>query len=762
MTRLLILTILLLPFTLSAQEEPAETGILTGRVLNAVTAEPLPVATVQIVGTSLGAAADPGGAFTIRGIPVGTYQVRASLVGFQPQVVTDVVIRSGRPRDLSIALEETAIAIDGVDVTASFFRPSADAPVSLQRLSAEEIRRAPGGLEDVLRAVSVLPGVGQPESGRNDLIVRGGAPSENIFVVDGLEIPNINHFGTQGASGGPLSYINLDFVRETAFSTGGFGVKNGDRMSSVLNIDLIDGRTDRWGGKGTISATQFGLNAEGPVGTDGSLILSVRRSYLDFIFKAADFNFVPEYWDFLARGATTVDRNNRITVLGVGALNDVRFFNTTAEDRFDNSRILGTDQQQAAGGVTWQHLFSGGFVTFAAGHSYVRYNSLQRDSLLNPVFTNLSTENETNLRADLVWQADEETEISAGAQVKPVRFTSDISLPGYESTFGDSLGFDRREVEATGLKGAVYAQAVRHFFDERLHLTTGVRADYFDLLDRRTVVSPRGALRFQLTASTAVAGSIGMYTQAPSYIWLTNPNNSVLEPARARQVVLGVEHLLRPDLKARLEVYDKRYTRYPASLQRTYLVLANTGAGFGGSDESYASFGLDDLVSEGTGRSQGVELLLQKKLSDIPLYGILSVTVGRSRFTALDGVERAGSFDQPVLVALSVGYRFDERWEASARFRYGSGRPYTPFNADGSQDPERYNSERLAARHSLDLRVDRRWNFSAWNLIVYLDIQNIYGFKEQSGVRWNAREQRAETDESAIGVLPSIGVSAEF
>ena len=501
--RVLLALLVLLPhLRASAQEQALETGVLSGHVVNALTQEPLPGANIQLTGTSLGASADPDGRFTIAGIPVGTYQVRASLIGFTPLVLTDVVIRTGRPRELVAPLEESSIAIEGVDVTASYFRPSADAPVSLQRLAAEEIRRSPGALEDVLRAVAVLPGVGQAEPGRNDLIVRGGAPSENIYVVDGLEIPNINHFGTQGASGGPLSYINLDFVRETAFSTGGFGVKNGDRMSSLLTIDLIDGRTDRWGGKGTISATQFGLNAEGPVGGNGSVVFSLRRSYLDFIFKAADFSFVPEYWDLLARGTYTVDRNNRVTVLAVGALDDVKYFNETPDDRYDNSRILGTDQRQAAGGATWQHLFTGGFFTATLGHSYVSYNSIQTDSLLNPIFTNVSTENETNFRTDLLWQPDAVTELSIGAQAKPVRFEATIALPGYVSSFGDTIGFSTRDTDTRGFKGAAYLQAVRHFFDARLHLTAGLRADYFDLLEQPLAWSPRG--RYGTSSRTAL------------------------------------------------------------------------------------------------------------------------------------------------------------------------------------------------------------------------------------------------------------------
>ncbi len=229
----------------------AQTGTITGTVMDRVSNEPLPSANVLVVGTSLGASTDPDGNFTIRDVPVGTYQIRATLVGYEPIILADVVVASGRPTDVHIKMDQETIGLGEVEVTASYFRRTPEAAVSVQRLSYEEIRRSPGGFEDVVRAVAVFPGVAQVSAGRNDLIVRGGAPSENIYVVDNIEIPNINHFSTQGSGGGPLSYINLDFVRETSFSTGGFGVRYGDRLSSVLTIDLREGRTDRLGGKAT-------------------------------------------------------------------------------------------------------------------------------------------------------------------------------------------------------------------------------------------------------------------------------------------------------------------------------------------------------------------------------------------------------------------------------------------------------------------------------------------------------------------------------
>ena len=740
----------------------AQTGLIKGVAIDQSTQEPLPLAIVQILETSLGASTDPEGNFSITSVPVGAYRIRASLVGYEPLILSDVVVATGRPTELRLQLVQSAIGLEGVEVRGSYFQKSPDAPVSVQKLSYEEIRRSPGAFEDVVRAISVLPGVAQAVSGRNDLVVRGGAPSENLFTVDNIEIPNINHFGTQGSGGGPLSFINLDFVRETSFSTGGFGVRYGDRLSSVLNINLRDGRSDHFGGKATVSASLFGLNLEGPLSQNGSFVFSARRSYLDFIFKAAGFSFVPEYWDFLGRANYRLDPHNELTFLVVGALDDVTLFDRDADDRFDNSRVLGTEQRQYASGFSLRHLFSHGFSTFTLGRSFVRYDGIQRDSLLNPIFANKSDESETSLRADVVYKISPSAELSFGSIVKRIKFKTNLALPGYVTPFGDTLKVNVEDYSTGATKAAAYLQYSQRLFD-RIMLTAGGRLEYFDLINTKFAFSPRGSVSYELTPLTTLTVSLGMYHQSPSYIWLVaNAANRELDPIRVDQYILGLEHLLQADLKVRVEGFLKKYSDYPASLQRPYLVLSNTGGGYGGSDENFASFGLDRLASSGTGRSYGAELLVQKKLSEIPLYALVSFTWSRARFAALDGIERAGSYDQEYLFNVSAGYMFDERWEASMKFRYATGRPYTPFTSTGSQDVAVYNAGRSNAVHSLDLRVDRRWNFLNWDLIIYADLQNIYNNKYSGTVRWNARERRVEEDDSSIGILPSIGVSAEF
>ncbi|MDH7515710.1 MAG: TonB-dependent receptor [Bacteroidota bacterium] len=750
----------LFPFAfLHAQDS---TGTVHGFVVDAATREPLVGASIVIPGTPFGTAAGLDGSFVLQRLPAGSYSIQASVVGYK-SLILPVVAAPGRRNEIVFALEVLPIDLDAVLVEADYFREEPDVPVSAQSLSYEEIRRSPGGQEDVVRAVSVFPGVVQASAGRNDLVVRGGGASENLYVLDGVEVPNINHFGTQGATGGPLSFINLDFVRDVTFSTGGFGVRYGDKLSSLLSIDLKNGRNDRLGGKATISATQFGLNAEGPIASTGTFLFSARRSYLDFVFKAAGFGFVPEYWDLIGKASFKLDENNEFSFLAVGALDDVRLFNETADQRYNNSRILGSAQDQYVSAFSWKRIVRDGFITVALGRSFVSYAFRQSDSLLRPLFTSDSKEGETSLRADAVFLIDRSTEVSFGLQGKLMRAVGGLNtaeapaLPLPEAVVGVDVSWD-----TTALKGSAYAQVSRRFF-ERLRVAAGVRVEYFGMIEQKAVVSPRATFSYSLNPLTTLSLGIGMYHQAPSMIWvLSNRKNRGLEHITVKQVVLGVDRLLRSDTRLRLEGYLKSYTAYPVSLARPWLTMANTGAGYGGADEGFASFGFDPLVSEGTGLSRGVELLLQKRPSEVPCYGIVSLSYGKTDFTALDGVTRLGSFDQRVIVNLSGGYILDRRWEFGLKFRFGTGTPTTPFLPDGRRDVERLNSARLPAFHSLDLRVDRRWLFEGWNLITYVDVQNVYNRKNVQFDRWDYRTRSAVAVGSAIGILPSIGVSAEF
>lgn len=737
------------------------TGSITGKVTDRITKEALPGVNIIVVGTNFGSSTNLNGEFEINGIPPGSYQIRASFIGYSSRAISDIIVNTAKPSYLDIKLSESVIELEGITVSSELFENVPTEVNSVKSFTYEEIRRAPGGFEDVVRALSVLPGVARQSAGRNDLVVRGGAPSENLYLVDGFIVPNINHFGSQGSTGGPLSFINLDFVSETTFSTGGFQANYGDKLSSVLKIDLREGRKDRLGGKALVSASQFGLNLEGPISENSNFLFSLRRSYLDFIFNAAGFSFVPEYYDLLTKYSYQIDNKNKISYLFIGALNRVNFNNNDKDDVFDNSRILGSDQNQYVTGVSFRHLFDDGFYNITLSRNYVSYDGFQNDTLLNPIFLNLSKEAEHELKADFVYKVASASEVNFGASLKHINFKSEILFPDqYVTTFGETLPISSANVNDDYFKISFYSLYSAYYFNS-FRFNFGVRANYFNAIDEKFTFSPRLSMSYYFNNITNISFSTGIYHQSPSYIWLAFEENKRLKSIQVNQYILGLSHMLREDIKVKLEGFYKDYTNYPTSTLRPYFVLANTGAGFSGSSDNYSSFGLEPLVSEGEGYSRGLEFSMQKKSSNINHYGIASITYSQTYFTGLDNIERKGQYDQKWIVSLSAGYIFNNKWEASLKFRYATGSPYTPYNFNGTQNVSDYLTAQLKDSHGLDVRVDRRWNFDGLTLITYIDIQNIYNQKNITAVRYNYATREIEENEE-IGILPSIGISLEF
>ncbi|MBE0594968.1 MAG: TonB-dependent receptor [Gemmatimonadales bacterium] len=751
---------------LAAQDVPQ--GRLAGQVVNAATQQPIQGAAVRVDATALSTVTDGTGSFDLPIVPPGVYSLTVRAIGFLPYVLSDVVIGSGKPLTVRVPLTPQAIRLEAVEVRPSYFQPPTQAVTSTQDLGAEDVRRAPGVQEDVVRAVALLPGVAVTAAGRNDLIVRGGAPYENLFVVDGIEVPNINHFGSQGSTGGPLSLINIDLVQDVAFSSGGMAAKWGDRTASFTNITLRDGNDDVLSGEVNLSATGFGAIAEGPLGRSGSFLMSARRSYLDLLFKAAGFSFIPAYWDFQLKTTHRIDAANTISFLGIGALNSVTFTNETADDRYDNSRILSPEQNQYFAGLSWRHFLDRGLLTVTLGRTYTRFRSVQRDSLVPPndILRSFSTEGENSLRADLVLQPTSRLELDVGSVS---RFASKLDYDVFVEGFLriDDEGVPRPlavDTSFTAFRTAVYAEA-RYWVTSGARVTAGLRGNYYGFLAESFRLAPRVGLRLEPSTATALSLSYGRTYQAPSYIWLVGDpgNRDSLGPTRADQAVLGLEHRLRDDLKLQIETYYKAYGTYPARIFRPQAVLAPSGFEDATTD---IPFGLEPLDDVGEGRAYGVEVFLQKRLSAIPVYGLVSVAVSRSEFRAVDTATRPGAYDGRVIANLLAGWRINRGWEVSGKFRLATGLPTTPFIQSGPEagrlDFARYNAgPRLPTFHALDVRVDRRWSFRGWQLDLYLDVQNVYGRKNVSQYIWNPRTGETESNDS-LGILPTIGVNVEF
>lgn len=741
----LLLSLVLLPFA------GAHAAVLRGTVVNARTNEPLANVNVVLQGARLGAASDSAGRYEIKGITPGEYNVQASSLGYRKVVLYEIAVSNARPAALDITLDEEPIVADSVLVTASPFRKTDESPLSSRTLGAAEIDRFPGGNRDISKAVQSLPGVGSTPNFRNDLIIRGGAPNENRFYIDGIEVPNINHFATQGSSGGPVGMINVNFVREVNLLTGAFPAGRGNALSSIMDFQMKDGNNGKLATTATVGISDFGLTLDGPLGDRSTFILSARRSYLQLVLKALGLPFLPAYNDLQFKTRTRLDERNEITFLGLGAIDNFTL-NDSASDTEINRYILEqvpvNSQWNYALGGTWKHFNENGLVQLVVSRNQLHNDAIKyfRNQDSDPsklVLDYESQEIENKVRLERATRRGA-WRYSYGLGVESATYTNHT----YEKRAIQSglavVNFDSR---LTFGKFSGFAQASRSSRDERLTVSVGARTDFTDYssamgrpLDQ---LSPRLSASYALTDRLSLNFNTGRYYQLPaatvlgfrdSLGALVNKGNGV-KYIRCDHLVGGLELSSSTNSRVSLEGFYKRYADYPFLLQDS-VSLANLGADFG-------VIGNAPVVPTSRGRSYGLELLAQQKLYN-GFYGNLSYTFVRSEFTARQGEFQPSAWDNRHIFSMTGGKELGRGWEIGGRWRYLGGAPYTPDNVElssrvevwdararGVPDYALLNTRRNGPLHQLDLRVDKKWFLRGSSINLYADVQNVYNHRTE-------------------------------
>jgi hypothetical protein len=735
----------------------AQSGIVRGKVYNKINNDPIPFASIVLQGTTTGVAADENGKFELTGVSPGQYNVEATFVGFRPLVLFEVQVTSARPVVLEFALEEEAKRLNEIVVSAgNLFAKSDESPLSFRSIGTTEIKRTPGGNRDVSRVIRSFPGVASPPGFRNDIVIRGGAPIENTFYLDGIQIPVINHFQTQGSSGGPVGIINVDLLKEVNFYSGAFPANRGNTLSSVFDFQVKEGRSDRWTFNGIVGATDVGITLEGPVTGKSSLIFSVRRSYLKFLFDALNLPFLPVYNDTQFKYKYKFNNRNQLTVLGIGAIDEF-------ELNFDAPQKAGTEDEKREAeyilnilpvstqwnyttGLKYDHFRNNANTTVVIStntlnNASVKYQGNDDSRRENLIQDYNSRETETRLRVEDFSTSAGGYTLTLGANFERAKYdTRDFSriIVGTQPVIRDF------ESVLTLSRWGLFGQISRRYLD-RLTLSFGVRGDATDysremrnLLEQ---LSPRLSASYSLSPSVNANFNTGIYFQLPAYTVLgfrnsltgrfENRDNGV-RYIRSRHVVSGLEFNLERNARITAEGFYKWYDRYPFLLEES-ISLANLGADFG-------VVGNAPVISSSDGRSYGLELLLQQKLYK-GTYGLFSYTWVRSEFRTITGKFAPSSWDNRHLASLTGGKRFSKNWEMGLRWLFSGGAPYTPFllqetlrrtNWDirpfGIPDYSRLNTERTSAYHQLDIRLDKKYFFRKWSLDVYLDVQNVYNY----------------------------------
>jgi hypothetical protein len=758
-SRQLIMPAIIIPCLIRAEVPAASRpGNLRGQVLDEATEAPLTGAMVMIGATSLGAAADADGKYQIEGIPAGIYNVRFVMMGYESRIVNAVVVNPGRITWQKIMLKPTVLQSEGVNVSAGFFHDAKDAVVSNRSMDYEEIRMDAGSAEDIQRVVQALPAVVSGGDQENEIIVRGGMYGENLFVMDNIEIPNPNHFGYQGAGGGPINMINNNFVRQVDFYAGAFPARYGDKASSVLDISLRDGDRKKMTGHAYIGMSGAGAMIEGPInGGRGSYILSARKSFLDLIISATGLTAVPHYYNLQGKATYDIGANDQILVNGIFGDDKIHITDDQGESAYNRGAddVVSKSHQYAAG-ATWRHLFGDrGFSKVTLSQTLNYWNQYVKHDA-GKLYTNVSTEIERALKLETTYQPSKKLEFNAGGHVKSIPFNLNIhadadtlflhnaSVPWHPviGVFQAYSVYDRRN-QRTASKVAAFGQLKWHPVT-RLTAALGLRFDYFDYT-KKHALDPRLGFSYALTEKTNINLAFGRHSQSPAYIQITaHPDNRDLDYKKTTQAVFGLERLFREDIRGTVEVFYKDYQDVPISSSD---LTANPY------DDSEGR-----LLSRGRGFAKGVEFFLQKKMSQKYHYTLsysYSVSKGfdprngkafdwdfdyRHVFTAICGVQwdlRDKAWYQ--WLNKKTWYKFidwimpfADQVEVAMRWRYLNGRPFTektydPVLRGWFTDPgTTLNTERYPAYHRLDFRLDRRYMFNGWNLVVYIDIMNVY------------------------------------
>lgn len=781
------------------------TGTVKGKVIDMQTRGQMPFVNVIVVGTEVGSISDENGAFIIKNVPLGYVKVQASYLGYLTALSEDYLVTNEKTPFINFELIQDNEQLDEVVVQSKLFKKSIESPLSRQSLGIAEIERNPGGNRDVLKVIQSLPGVASNPGFRNDIIIRGGSPVENKFYLDGIEVPVINHFQTQGSTGGPVGIINADLIRNVDFFTSAFESNKGNALSSIIEFTQKDGNPEKINTRATLGTSDAGLTFDGPINDKTTFIASVRQSYLQYLFKLIKLPFLPTYNDFQFKVKHQLSANSEISLIGLGAidkftLNESVNKNVTDEETIKRNRYIlsivpvqeqwnytvGASYKHYAGNSTQQVVVSRNELSNNAKKYFNNTNNAS-DLLLD--YT--SKEIENKFRFENTSTSANNYKLSVGFGLEQAKYTNETFQKTANS---DGLSEVNFSSELVMFKYAVFGQISKKYFQSKLGASLGFRMDGADYDDEMrnplNHFSPRISLAYSLSEKLTLNATAGIYSQLPTYTILgfrdaennlVNKNNG-LKYIQANHWVSGFEFAPNNSSKMSVEGFYKTYKNYPFSV-RNQISLANLGADFG-------VVGNEEVTSNSEGRAYGFELFAQKK-SYAGLYGILSYTFVVSEFKDNLNNYIPSTWDNKHLLTLTAGKKLKRNWEIGGKYRLVGGRPYTPYDMDASSEIANYdvtnqgildysqlNTERFKTFSQLDLRIDKTWFWKKFSLNFYVDVQNVLAGEaieqpyliptlDQNGNKVidsnNSSKYVLESVENTSGtVLPRFGIILDF
>ena len=772
----------------------AQTFTIHGKVIDQKTRQGIPYANVYIEGNiQTGTATDSIGRFQINNAKPGIHRLVVSCIGYKDKLTSEYMV-SARTPFIEVELEEDAQMLGEVTVSPSPLRRTTESPVSLFVIGLQDIEKIPGANRDISRIVRSFPGVSfSPIGYRNDLIVRGGGPSENRYFMDGIEIPNINHFSTQGASGGPVGIINSDLVREINFYTGAFPANRSGALSSVLDFSLFNGNPERQDFKATLGASEVSLSGSGHFSEKTTYLFSARQSYLQFMFKLLGLPFLPNYIDGQFKIKTRLNDKHELMFLGLGGIDRMKL--NTDEKNEENEFLLSylpvVHQDTYTLGASYKHYGGRNTQSLFLSHSYLnnrmtKYVNNDESSEENLMLRLRSSEQKTSLRFENRSSIGKWT-WKQGAEMSYSRYTNHTIQRFYANQQASWIDY-QTNLGIWSWGGFVSGDYTSP--NQRLTSSFGIRVDASNLAKMKNPfhqLSPRISANYTFNEHWSVAGNVGIYYELPPYTALgfkDNEGNWVNRELKYQRVAsgsMGVNWRPVRQVIVSVEGFYKRYSQMPLC------ILDNIPLACKGND--YGIFGNEALVSSAQGRAYGVELLAKWHVPD-KINASASLTLYQSEYrNNKNSPYLPSAWDNRYILNMSCVWDLPRQWSIGGKLSVIGGSPYTPYDIDKSSlieawnaqgrpyyDYGLYNTERLSSFAQFDFRFDKNYYFKNWRLGWYISIQNVTGskLKQQdaflsTGIienpsapiadqRYKLRAVKQETG----SIIPSIGVTVEF
>lgn len=741
-------------FVAETTSQTPRTGFVSGQVTERFSGQPLVGARVSASGVET--ITDSSGRFRLE-LPVGVHNILFQAEGFAELLSAQITVTAARTAVLNSAL---SVAIEGVtvDFESSTFETTSELPISQTVLNRDEIRVTPGSGGDPLRAINSLPSVTVQSGEFADLIVRGGSTGENLTFIDNIPLSDFTLFTDKydGGRSGRATFLPPDVFSRVDFSAGGFGVRYGDKMSSVLDVTLRDPNRERLQGSFFVDSGGAGVSFDTPLGERGGLLTSIRRSYIDVAFDLFDVADIgrPRNWDIINKGFYEIDENNKLTVTSLTlferytlddeqAANSDRTRDRLRTERRSKRAIFGATLHTILGENSLSRITFWGNLRESDGVLYRPFSTLLQRS------RNLK-DTEFGIKEEFSAVVDSRTQVFAGGGIlfnKSDYFSYEKSGLGFSPFEEEYFAPTRENRFKTGWKASSYAYAQIAFtITNRFMISPQIRVDRYGL-SKETVVSPRFSARYSITDRISANFSGGVYRQLPDVFDFTLAPGNSLKSQRADHFVAGLDYLALRDVRVRAELFEKRY--------RNIIV------------RQYGS--VTALNDDGRGSARGVEVSAQKSLTG-SFSGQLSYSFVRSRRELCDGCFAFPADIERPHQLIILGITRVKGFTVGGKYRLASGLPYsvrTPVTISPGtfvqriQNVEDINAARLPRYSSFDVRIERKFDFKKWSVAPFFDLFNVFATNEGTEINYEFDKPSAQLINEGTR-LPIFGLRIEF